>query len=489
MLFIHQKMTQCISWIRESVTAKVMVVVIAALAIVVSIYSHLLLQSRQQWLKEQVLDSQVMMNQRILESFEDNQEEGHAQTLQQYFDSVAKSSPSIEARIVNLESQIIFSTNPTLIGQNFGTGDTAVSEDRRVRYMAAIPTRNSCRNCHLQTADVMGSVVIDYPEETIEKPLRRDRLYLASYAIAIVLMVSATVMLLMWVVVYNPLSRLSRSVQAVQEGDLEARCVIEGKDQFFRLGEGFNAMVESINKQRKELKDLHTRQIAQADRLASIGKLASGLAHEIKNPLHGINSALTVVARRVQDPGLQEVVTEIQSEPTRVTDLLNNMLAYARPSRPSFAPSDLKSIVDKSLVLLHADLEEQGLKVELAAEPDLPSLELDAAKIQQVLLNLLLNAIQVSKEGDTITIAINKVHGELVTRVCDHGPGISDELAAQIFEPFYTTKSDGTGLGLAITRTLVEQHNGSIKLLQNDCPGACFEIRLPIQHEDHVTQS
>ncbi len=228
-----------------------------------------------------------------------------------------------------------------------------------------------------------------------------------------------------------------------------------------------------------------------AERRSYVGLLASGLAHEIRNPLNAMNMNLQMLEEEVQMiPGANredygELLDSTKSEIERLERLVNNFLAYARPARPSFEKTDLNRLVREIVKFLDADFTQSGVEVELELEPMLPEAELDATQFKQAVMNLLVNARQIMKHGGTITITTRPgAGGELVLEIRDTGPGIRPEAQERIFQVFFSSRGGGTGLGLPIARQIVERHGGFIELESKPGHGATFRIRIPRIHPD-----
>jgi len=221
-------------------------------------------------------------------------------------------------------------------------------------------------------------------------------------------------------------------------------------------------MVESLQTATRELRDSHEKQMQQASKLASIGELASGIAHEIRNPLAGIGAAVEVLAdNRGTD---REIVEEIQRQIHRLNTTLRELLDFSRPREPEIVHCDLCDLVKPMLAFIRPDAQKQHVAIVEDCPADVPSICADPAQIQQVILNLLINAIQAMPQGGTLTLHAEA--DEEVLRLCirDTGAGITKENMLRVFTPFFTTKHRGTGLGLAIARTIMEKHGGAIRL-------------------------
>jgi signal transduction histidine kinase len=239
---------------------------------------------------------------------------------------------------------------------------------------------------------------------------------------------------------------------------------------------------ESLERQRQRQEEVASR-LAHTDQLASLGQLAAGLAHEVKNPLAGIQGALEILKEDEKNRSTKELYDEMLGELRRVNDTLQSLLSSARPSAPRLSRTDLRQLLNEIHRLLEPGLRRRNvaLKVQLATG-DLHAL-IDAAKIRQVLINLVQNAADAMDGSGTIVLrASGFPEGEgvgTILAVEDDGPGIPTEHQARIFEPFYTTKFSGTGLGLSIARSMVEQHGGSLEFDSEPGTGTTFYLLLP----------
>ena len=245
---------------------------------------------------------------------------------------------------------------------------------------------------------------------------------------------------------------------------------------------------ELLSRQRQREADVAVR-LAHVDQLASLGQLAAGLAHEIKNPLAGIQGALEVLRDDSGDADTVRIYEEMLAELKRVNVILHRLLESGRPAPLRLARTDLGKLLGETSELLRPSLRRQRVELVTEAAAGLPALELDPAKIRQVLVNLIQNAAEAMQEtGGRITVRASGFPAEaaVVVAVEDNGPGIPAEQLASVFEPFFTTKFTGTGLGLAISKSLVEQHGGRIEVTSQPGKGTSFLIILPAGHPEAV---
>lgn len=223
-----------------------------------------------------------------------------------------------------------------------------------------------------------------------------------------------------------------------------------------------------------------------AARASYVGLLASGLAHEIRNPLNAMNINLQMLEEELQSrPELagtehRELLDSAKSEIKRLENLVNNFLTYARPAQPRFERRDMNLLVREVLRFLEVDFRQSQVELVEDLEPLLPAVEVDETQFKQALINLLVNARQVLKTGGRVVVRTRAgPSGDVILEVHDTGPGIPAEARERIFEVFYSSRGGGTGLGLPIAKQVVERHGGSIELESVEGEGATFRIRLP----------
>ena len=251
-----------------------------------------------------------------------------------------------------------------------------------------------------------------------------------------------------------------------------------------------NAALAIENATYHEERVARLKHIYQTDRLAVIGHLAAGAAHEIRNPLTSIRSAIQYVKGDIQDPKKQKIMNSVMLEVDRINEILSGLLSFSRQNNPVKHTFDLAVLIDQILELLrNTRIKKQ---IQLTASCFAPSIPIvaDSDQIKQVLMNVLLNAIDAIDEKGEIEVAVqpSKMEGEpfYIITINDNGRGISEESLEKLFDPFYTTKDDGTGLGLSISYGIIRRHQGSIDISNRREGGAQAVIRLPKGEPDTV---
>jgi len=227
------------------------------------------------------------------------------------------------------------------------------------------------------------------------------------------------------------------------------------------------------------------RRLESRSRLAAIGEMSAGVAHEIRNPLASMKGAVELLRskRTDADSSERELLTLIDGEVARLERVVSDFLEYARPAEPTLAPEKIEEIVRRTLELLRTDpsLEEVELVAESAGM--IPAVLADAEQVRQLLLNLIRNAAQAMGGRGQVTVETAPGQGEAILRVRDTGPGFAAEALRRAFDPFFTTRSRGSGLGLAIARRIVENHAGRIQIRNRAEGGAEVTITLPLASE------
>ena len=236
---------------------------------------------------------------------------------------------------------------------------------------------------------------------------------------------------------------------------------------------------QELEKSLHELKSME-QELLRAEKLSAIGQLSAGLAHEIRNPLGSIKGAAEILGADYSRSHKKYKISQILiKEVDRLNKVLSNFLAFARPTPLALAPCDLSREIESTIKLIESQAENAGVKISRPRQRRMPPLLLDAEKIRQVLLNLMLNAIQAMPGGGEMKIQAAYNGQKALISISDSGQGIAEKDLPNIFNPFFTTKKGGSGLGLAISHTIIREHGGSIRVNSRPGQGSCFTIILP----------
>jgi len=373
------------------------------------------------------------------------------------------------------------------------------NEGGESQRLIALPIKNKaeCRVCHTRS-EVNGALVIR--QRSVDVRSETDFLA-ATMLIALLaasLGVSLTLLTMLRKEVVSPIRELSEATERVGHNDLDVRVPVQGEDELSELAQSFNRMTGDLKKSRDEAEDRRVkceqaylsmqaanRKLVQSEKLASIGSLAAGMAHEINNPVGIIAARTDCMIIEAKEKGLDPQIVEdlmvINRHSGRIADITRSLLTFARQSHAEHVPLDVNSVVEDALFLIEKQLVKEGIRLVRDLSPASPRVMGNGNRLQQVLLDLINNARDAMKDGGTVTVKTGGQGGRVEITVADTGEGIDEETIDKIFDPFFTTKEvgKGTGLGLAVAYGIIEDMGGTIEVRSVKGKGASFTISLP----------
>jgi signal transduction histidine kinase len=318
-------------------------------------------------------------------------------------------------------------------------------------------------------------------DRAVEATLERSRLtlWLLGFLDGLILLVAAS--LILRNVVVRPVADLERAARRVAAGDLGARAEVRGPGELAALADAFDRMTESLRTGRESL--------IRSEKLAGIGRLAAGVAHEVGNPLAAVlgyvETLLTDTPDKPIDPALRrDILERVRGETQRIHRIVQELLEYSRARPHAGEPEpesvDVKKAVDAALSLARASTRLRGVDTRVELPEDLPPARATIGRLTQVLLNLVVNAADAMEGEGTLVLSGRRADGRVVVAVSDAGPGVPAEHRDKIFDPFFTTKPPGagTGLGLSVSLAIAESFGGTLRLVDSQA-GASFEVELP----------
>jgi signal transduction histidine kinase len=289
--------------------------------------------------------------------------------------------------------------------------------------------------------------------------------------------------------VSRPVQSLTDAARRVAAGDLSARVPAAGGDEVGALAQTFNQMVERLGESRALEERLRV-----AERSTAMGRFASALAHEIRNPLNSISLTIDYVRQRLapgEEPRRAEfeaLMATLKTEVARLNRLVGDFLSSGQPARLDPRPCDVGAVVRETAALVEHKAREQAIAIELDVAKDLPATLADPELLKTCLLNLVLNGFEAMPDGGGLRLTARLEAGQLLLLVADTGVGLSKDAAAHALEPYFSTKDTGVGLGLALVRRIVESHGGTIALEPGPGRGTTVRIELPLRLVEPVAE-
>jgi two-component system, NtrC family, sensor kinase len=385
-------------------------------------------------------------------------------------------------------------------------------------YNEAACSQAAC-HAHPSSMKVLGVLDLSLDLQLIDEELSSAKLFLIAVFAAQVAFISVLIFLFMRRFLARPIHNLIEATETVSLMNLEEPIRgTESNDELGRLAQSFDDMRQRLRQalseigeftqkletkvaERTEQLKIANQKLMQTDRLASLGQLAASVAHEINNPISGVLNLSMLMQRILKDEGIptgrvgefRTYLGQVVHETSRVGRIVSDMLAFSRRTKPQRTVADLNAIVNSTLSLVRHKLKLSNVEVELDLDPDLPPIPCDASQMQQVILNLIMNAAEATQGiGSARVVTHTRRETEtnsVVLVVSDNGEGIPEENLPKIFDPFFTTKPDGkgVGLGLAVAYGIVQSHGGEVTVQSKVGIGTTFTVTMPLTPQ-HAAQ-
>jgi signal transduction histidine kinase len=334
----------------------------------------------------------------------------------------------------------------------------------------------------------LGGIRLGFDLKPIEQEIE-EATYRAVAVASTIFVIGLVVLFGITMRMTKPIERLTVAAKRIEEGELNYRVRIERDDEIGSLATAFDQMAERLMRREKELKESQNT-LRRADRLSSLGLLTAGLAHEIRNPLVAIRTFTQLLPERYNDAEFRDGFQGLAlKEVDRICGLINDLLSFARPSRPKVVQENINEVVDGITRILETEAKEKNVEITRYFAESLPTVWIDREQMKQVFMNLILNAIQAMKnEGGAILIS-TRPHSKdqsgqagrfIQVEIRDTGVGIPEENLEHIFDPFFTNKDEGSGLGLSISHQIVQEHGGYVTVESKVGKGTAFFINIPV---------
>lgn len=533
------------SWFRRthSLSAKLNVLLLGAMVVIFALLGYVNVRLHRQHLEEAALLSAERVSDVIKRSTTDYMLRNDREGLYRTIHTIADQPGMSKIRIFDKEGRITYSSDAAEVDHIVDKREEAcyachsqsqplsrLNRPDRFRIfrngggkrvlgiITPIENQPACSNaaCHAHPAEqqILGVLDTDLSLAKADVQLADSTRRMIFYTGVGLLLIALLSGIFVWRIVAVPVKALKRGTESLAAGDLGYQIEVQSKDEIGELAHSFNnlsrqlqaehnenvtwtrTLEQRVDQKTRELKRAHEHAL-HTEKMASIGKMAAVLAHEINNPLSGILTYAKLLRKWVERDGngngqdrrrdICESLDLIASESRRCGDLVKNLLAFSRTTPMNLQNTDLNRVIDQSLRLVQHQLDLGAIHVQENLDPALPLVLCDGAQIEQVLLALIMNAIDAMPQGGNLWITTERATDDQSVRIImrDDGSGIPAEILPRIFEPFLTTKETGrgVGLGLAISHSILERHNGTIEVQSQPGRGTTFTVTLPFDAE------
>jgi two-component system, NtrC family, sensor kinase len=448
--------------------------------------------------------------------------EDHREDAYQVMQTIALKQGIDRIRMFNRAGQSMFSTNAEDREQAIPRPDLSrhvsifrAGDRRRLDMVTPIYNEPSCAQaaCHAHPAGVkvVGVLDLQLNLDAVDHEVQNMKLRVLLVTAVEITLISLFIIYFTRRFLARPIGKLIEGTKAVSQMELDKPLdIMDSSEELDELARSFEVMrdrlrtalgeinqftenLESKVEERTRQLQAAQKKLVQTDRLASLGQLSASVAHEINNPISGVLNLSMLLQRMLKDDGIppnrieefRKYLAQVTGETSRVGRIVSDLLAFSRRSKPQRIPADLSRIVRTTLSLVQHKMKLSNVAVEATLADDLPAVPCDASQIQQVVLNLLLNAAEATQSKTEPMVAVSTVrsHDGVTLTVSDNGEGIPSENLAKIFDPFFTTKPEGkgVGLGLAVSYGIIQVHGGEIEVKSTAGVGTTFTVTLPLE--------
>ena len=519
----------------RSLASKLITSLTVIVVLIVAVVSYFDLESTERQFMAEVTRSADQLSNTIVSSTWHAMLEDRRDIAYRVMNTIGRQVGIDKVRIINKEGRVTFSTGADqgeTVNLNAEACDLCHASDqplvhvevpsrvrtygqegghRKMGMVTPIYNESACSqaSCHAHPADisVLGVLDITMSLDHLDASLSAGRQRALIFASAAMLLMAGCIALLVRRFVGLPVGRLITATQSVAAMDLEGHVDVDTPDEIGELSRSFNRMTERLKQAQDELTDFThkleqevelrssrlretERRLIQSERMASLGQLAASVAHEINNPLSGVLNFAKLMQRVLTREGIppervddfRRYLEHVAVETARCGRIVVDLLAFSRRQSPRRRSCDFNGIVTRTVALVNHKIELESAQATLELAPDCPVIDGDPSQLQQIVINLVMNAVEAMPEGGRITLRTRPTpDGGVFFEVEDEGVGIPEEILPRVFDPFFTTKEEGkgTGLGLAVVFGIVEAHGGAVEVARREGGGTCVHVSLP----------
>ncbi len=524
---------------RNSLSSKLLVAIGTLILIGSTIFWYMIIVRGERMFLQNTVEHAETYTEMIEKTLFANMHALQTGAIQQTIETIGTSRNIRGIRIFTFDGKVIFSSIPgkvnSLISQDslscrlchkpdappgreslkINQGETAwmitrqEGEGRFIKLARPIMNRKSCStaSCHQHSPEkkVLGILETDYSLSSIDRTIVRQKVTTIFFGIVFTVFCSVVLCMILWKLIIRPIMLLSDGMKKVSGGDLDHHIEIKTRDEMGMIARTFNQMTQELKADRQKLenwaKELEAEvnrkteeirrgqeQLFHAEKLASLGRMAAGVAHEINSPLTGIVTFAHLMLKRIPPENKmdREDIEVIIEQAERCSKIIKGLLGFSRAIPSEKTEIDINATIRQTIDIIRNQAKFHNVKIHLELDPDLPRVKGDASQLQQVYMNLLINAADAMSDRGEVHIATREVGDEgkefVEIEFTDTGPGIPEEYLGKLFEPFFTTKpvGKGTGLGLAVSHGIIKKHGGYIRVKSSPGKGTSFYLRIPV---------
>ncbi len=484
-------MKSLINW---KLRSKIILHILVIGTITAAFISYFYTKSQKDIIKSSNQQTANLIGEVIENSILEAMKEGRSDKVQTILDNISASQVTKNLRILSTDGLILISS----LANEKGTQITESTHEKLNSFLSdkdkprrpsftsqaliqeyrLIKNSKECFTCHDPDKDILGVLEMTFDYST----WKENRMIGIIVSLAALTILTLIILRLFEKIINRPIFNLKNRMEKIQEGDFSSKVPITKDDEIGDLAKSFNVMITKLEEANKRIAELHEKQMEKAEHLASIGEIAAGLAHDVKNPVAGMKGAIEIIYNKTDETDSnKEVFKEVLIQLDKIDQIIRDLLRYARPKEINIRLIFFEDCVESAVKLAQMQVKSKDIQFLFSSHEKNILARLDADKIQEVLLNLMLNSIGAIDKKGHITIAYGSENEKnLKITVTDDGKGINKDQLSQIFQPFFTTKSKGTGLGLSICKKTIAAHSGTLEVESEEGKGTTFTILLPV---------
>jgi two-component system NtrC family sensor kinase len=464
----------------------------------------------------------------------------HREAIEQTVQVIGSGSEIQDISIIDKTGKIVYSSRKSEVGLSLDKGSvtcrichkdngnplSGISESKNwiitadpagnkiLKFVIPVYNESSCytARCHYHPKEkqILGILETNFSTATVDAAIRQNQIGTIFFGGLFIIMISSSLCIILYKFVSKPVSLLDEGMHKLAKGELDHVIEIHSKDEMGLLANTFNTMAsdikrykdnmenwtkaleEEIQKKTSEIMKAHD-QLINAEKLASLGRMAAGVAHELNSPLTGIVTFSHLMLKRIPPENTQDVedLEVIIEQAERCSKIIKGLLGFSRKTSAEKVFVNINSLTENTIAMVRNQAKFHNIKFNLNFDESIPQIPTDPSQLQQVFINLLINAADAMNERGQVTVATrvssDTASGKKYIEVefTDSGPGIPEEHLGRVFEPFFTTKpvGKGTGLGLAVSYGIIKKHGGNIFVRSEMGRGASFFVRLPVESD------